>query len=122
MDIFPGVRYCDLYQNVSSILNFIKHDHMQDKYSCGRSCASGFRHTNLHLAVLDLRRVQGRRAPPWGQNFFIFMQFSGKIGQIIGRRPPQGLAHPFREILDPPLSCEYKHYFQSITQESSQID
>ena len=26
--------------------------------------------------------------PPLAQNFFIFMQFSGKIGQIIGWRPP----------------------------------
>ena len=28
------------------------------------------------------------RAPPLAQNFFIFMQFSGKIGQIISWRPP----------------------------------
>ena len=36
------------------------------------------------------------RAPPLTQNFFIFMQFSGKIGQIIGWRPPPplGLAPP----------------------------
>ena len=34
------------------------------------------------------------RAPPVAQNFFIFMQFSGKIGQIIGWRPPLGLAPP----------------------------
>ena len=31
---------------------------------------------------------------PSAQNFFIFMQFSGKIGQIIGWRPPLGLAPP----------------------------
>ena len=35
------------------------------------------------------------RAPPLAPNFFIFMQFSGKIGQIIGWRPlPLGLAPP----------------------------
>ena len=28
------------------------------------------------------------RAPPLAHNFFIFMQFSGKIDQIIGWRPP----------------------------------
>ena len=35
-----------------------------------------------------------RRAPPPAQNFFIFMQFSGKIGQIIGWRPPFGVSAP----------------------------
>ena len=34
------------------------------------------------------------RAPPLAQNFFIFMQFVEKIGQIIGWRPPLGLAPP----------------------------
>ena len=34
------------------------------------------------------------RAPPLAQNFFIFMQFSGKIGQIIGWRPPFGISAP----------------------------
>ena len=29
-----------------------------------------------------------RDAPPLGQNFFIFMQFSGKISQIVDWRPP----------------------------------
>ena len=33
------------------------------------------------------------RAPP-AQNFFIFMQFSGRIGQIIGWRLPLGLVPP----------------------------
>ena len=33
--------------------------------------------------------LRGMRAPPpRAQSFFIFMQFSGKIGQIIGWRPP----------------------------------
>ena len=32
--------------------------------------------------------------PPLGQNVFIFMQFSGKIRQIVGWRPPLGLTHP----------------------------
>ena len=39
---------------------------------------------------------QGRAPPPRPQNFFIFMQFSGKIGQIIGWRPPP------RELAPPP--------------------
>ena len=38
-----------------------------------------------------------------GQNFFIFMLFSEKLGQIIGWRPPRGLVPPLWEILDPPL-------------------
>ena len=36
--------------------------------------------------VADLRGARGTRAPPLAQNFFIFMQFLGKIGQIIGWR------------------------------------
>ena len=44
-------------------------------------------------AVADLRGARPPR-PPMAQNFFIFMQFSGKIGQIIGWRPPLGLAPP----------------------------
>ena len=52
------------------------------------------------ISVADLRgdardvRPHRRAPPPLGQNFFIFMQFSGNIGQIIGWRPPLGLAHP----------------------------
>ena len=34
------------------------------------------------------------RAPPLDQNFFIFMQVLGKIGQIIGWRPPFGVSAP----------------------------
>ena len=48
------------------------------------------------ISVADLRGAQGMRAPP-AQNSFIFMQFSEKIGQIIGWRgppPPLGLAPP----------------------------
>ena len=65
----------------------------------------------IHNALNFLRLVsggskggcQGRAPPPLSQNFFIFMQFSGKIRQIVGWRPPLGLAHPLWEILDPPL-------------------
>ena len=46
----------------------------------------------------------GRKGhPPPGQTFFILIQFSGNIGQIVCWRPPLGLAHPSLEILDPPL-------------------
>ena len=39
--------------------------------------------------------AQGRAPPPLGQIFFIFMQFLGKIGQIVcWRPPPLGLAPP----------------------------
>ena len=38
--------------------------------------------------------LRGMRAPPRAQSFFIFMQFSGKIGQIIGWRPPTGVGTP----------------------------
>ena len=34
------------------------------------------------------------RAPPLAKNFFIFMQFLGKIGQIIGWCPPLGISAP----------------------------
>ena len=44
--------------------------------------------------MADLRGARGTRAPPLAQNFFIFMQFSGKIGQIIGWRPPFGVSAP----------------------------
>ena len=49
----------------------------------------------LFKPVADLRGGRrARDAPPPTQNFFIFMQFSGKIGQIIGWPPPLGLAPP----------------------------
>ena len=48
--------------------------------------------------------AQGRAPPPLGQIFFIFMQFLGKIGQIVCWRPPLwGWRPPVWEILDPPL-------------------
>ena len=53
--------------------------------------------------MADLRGRRGRAPPPRAQNFFIFMQFSGKIGQIIGWRPPSGVGAPSSGILDPPL-------------------
>ena len=50
--------------------------------------------------------AQGRAPPPLGQIFFIFMQFLGKIGQIVCWRPPLwGWRPPVWEILDPPLPC-----------------
>ena len=42
-------------------------------------------------SVADLGSA--RDVPPSGPNFFILMQFSGKIGQIIGWRPLHGW-HP----------------------------
>ena len=55
--------------------------------------------------MADLGRARDAPAPfpslPQGQNFFIFMQFSGKIGQIVDWRL-LGLL-PLWEILDPPL-------------------
>ena len=45
--------------------------------------------------MADLRGGARPSRPPLAQNFFIFVQFSGKIGQIIGWRPPLlGLAPP----------------------------
>ena len=41
--------------------------------------------------------VRDARLPPSVQNFFIFMQFSEKIVQIIGLRPP------LLELAPPPL-------------------
>ena len=53
-------------------------------------------------SVVDLRET--RVTPPPGQNFFIFMQFSGKIGQIIGCPSLSGFGHPTLGILEPPLA------------------
>ena len=48
-----------------------------------------------HVTVADLRGGARDARPPTAQNFFIFMQFSGKIDQIIGwHTPPLGLAPP----------------------------
>ena len=45
------------------------------------------------MSVADLRGHEEHT--PLAQNFFIFMQFSGKIGQIIGWCPPPlGLVPP----------------------------
>ena len=54
-----------------------------------------------HIPVADLKGAS-RDAPP-AQNFFIFMQFSGKIGQIIGWCPHFGLASPPLGLAPPPL-------------------
>ena len=40
------------------------------------------------VAVADLRGAPGMHALPLSQNVFIFMQFSGKIRQTVGWRPP----------------------------------
>ena len=45
------------------------------------------------LTVADLRGGARDAHPPLSQDFFIFMQFSRKIRQIVGWRPPLGLAH-----------------------------
>ena len=56
---------------------------------------TGVQRQRDHNTVADLRGREGRVPSPLAQNFFIFMQFSGKIGQIIGWRPPSlGLAPP----------------------------
>ena len=59
----------------------------------------------MHQCSCGSKGAQGSRPPPLGQFFFIFMHFSRKIGQIVGWRPPLGLADPLWEILDPPLQC-----------------
>ena len=48
------------------------------------------------------------------RNFFIFMQFSGKIGQNnrLALLPPLGLAPPPREILDPGGGHNYPVFIQ----------
>ena len=65
-------------------------------------------------AVVDLRGDQGR-APPWGPNSFIFMQFSAPGDQALGVFSAKQIAKqwvdvsnywinaPAWEILDPPL-------------------
>ena len=46
--------------------------------------------------------ARGARAAP-GPNFFIFIQLSGKIGQIVCWNPLRGWRHLLRELLNPPL-------------------
>ena len=58
-------------------------------------------YSSAEVTVADLKGPHGR-APPLGQNVFIFMQFSGKIGQIVGWRSLWGCHTPFWEVLDPP--------------------
>ena len=53
----------------------------------------------------------GMCAHPLAQNFFILMQFLGKIGQIIGLCRSPGLALPPWEILDLPLHEKDVHIF-----------
>ena len=52
--------------------------------------------------VFDHHSMGDELPPPPGQNFFIFIQFLGKIGQTVGWRPPFTGWHPLWEILDPP--------------------
>ena len=64
------------------------------------------------FAVVDLRNVildaqpPPVRIPAPGPNFFIFMQFSANLAQIIGQRPMSGWRP--RKILDPPLIWQIK--------------
>ena len=71
---------------------------------------SHYQRANLNVSLFILingwsKGRKGRAPPPLGQNFFILMQFPGKIGQIVGRRPPSPIevAHLPWEILYPPL-------------------
>ena len=54
-------------------------------------------------SISSLRRLNCPPPPRLVQNFFIFMQLSRKIGQIIGWRPAPELVPLLWEILDPPL-------------------
>ena len=45
-------------------------------------------------AVADVRGAQGMCPKFWTKNFFIFMQFSGKIGEIISWWPPSVVGKP----------------------------
>ena len=58
--------------------------------------------------------------PPLDQNFFIAMQVSGKVGQIIGRRlPSQGLAPTLVNLGPATVPCESSsmslHYYNSFS-------
>ena len=55
---------------------------------------------NVRLALADFFGGEGARKNPLE---CIFMQFSGKLGEIVGRRHPSRVRRPFWEILDPPL-------------------
>ena len=60
-------------------------------------------------ALADLGEAQGR-LPPFGQNFFIFMQFFfGKINQIVGWALLEVIPSPLWEIPNPPLQCPTCH-------------
>ena len=59
------------------------HDHVPPPHQVARWSSQG---RTRQEAVEDLRGHE-KGAPP-GQNFFIFMQFSGKFGQIVCWRSP----------------------------------
>ena len=50
---------------------------------------------------------KGRTPPVLARNFCIFMQFSGKISQIIDWRPLWAWRPLVWEILDPQLQCAF---------------
>ena len=64
-------------------------------------------------AVADLRGAQGTCTPPLAQNFFIFMQFLGKIGQNIGWHPPF-------EVSAPSSGKSWIRYCNGVTSSSSE--
>ena len=64
---------------------------------------------NFYKAVED-PRVSTKDVQPLAQKFFIFMQFSGKIGQIIGWCLPLEFAPP---PLGNPGSATARHYVEN---------
>ena len=54
------------------------------------------------VAIGELKNIGRQDTHPSDQICSIFMQFSGKIRQIVGWRPLK-ISPPFWEILDPPL-------------------
>ena len=106
----PACRHLQLQYSTRGSPSFCAH-----AYSSYPLCSrlrfpplSVLRRVSIHCGtgVVSSGSKRGRkgRAPP-GQFFFIFFQFSGKIGQIVCWHPhrPLGLAHPPREMLYPPL-------------------
>ena len=72
------------------------------------------KHNPIFIAIGGSRGgAQGRAPPPLGQIFFIFMQFFGKIGQIVcWRPPPLGLAPP--RLGNPGSATDCLHMYVAI--------
>ena len=103
-------RYESEYRNTFLRFHTQIHTEISVDFLVVEDCADNMT-ANLYIGGSRGGR-RDARPPPLGQIFFIFMQFLGKIGQIVCWRPPLwGWRPPVWEILDPPLLYVCKQSF-----------